>query len=1122
MSVPAPQRATGFRSFAAICALFLASGGDSHLRAQAIYGSIVGTISDQSGAVVPKANIRATNVGTGQVRTDVTDVDGRFTVGSVLPGTYSVMVEAPGFKRFEQTNVTVTPNTVSRVEAALQIGQAAEQVTVSENATMLQTDKADTHTEITSKQVRDIPLGGQRSYQTLINLTPGATPGGFANSVLDNPGSPLRTNVNGAPAQTNTTRIDGASSVNLWLPQYPGFNASAETIDVVNVGTSALEADQGLAGASAITVVSKSGTNDLHGSAFLFHNNQHLNARNFFLSPSQQKPVGNYNNYGATLGGKIIRNKLFYFISFDGTNSKTSANYLATVPTLAQRNGDFRASANDIYDPTSGSKDTNGNLTGVNRTAFLNKTIPMNQISPIALKIQSYLPLPNLNGEVNNYTASGEPYVNRYTADSKVNWNRNEKHSIWGKYGRQWATTAGQGIFGVAGGTAPGSSPGMGDTTVNLITLGHTYTFSPNVILQGTVAYQRQNQSVTGADYGTNFGSTLGIPGLNGSEIRTSGFPNINFGSFYEATGVPNWMPLFRTDENYTHSDSVNWTKGAHSVAFGFDLVRFHLNHWQPELSDGGPRGYLRFNGQATTLANGAAANQYNAYAQFLLGLADQTQKGQQYILMTTREWQFGWFAQDRWQVSRNLTISAGLRYEYYPLITRAGKGIERYDPTTNNVLLGGRGNIPDNVGITTSKKLFAPRFGIAYRLGEKTVIRAGYGLNIDPLPFSRPLRGYYPLTINSVQNAANNYTYATTLGEGLPQVTGPDLSTGIVPLPAAAAERSPVAGELHRGYTQSYNFTIERRLPGDFVASAGFVRTNSTHLLADRDINSGGPGTTVQGLPFYKAVFNGQQLRRTTALNLWDGYLSSNYNSLQTSVNKQFSKGLLVKGAYTWSHAIDYTDEDGWASTNFNWGPVFQRNRATAGYDRTHVFQMAWVYELPAGKGKRYLNSGIAAQIAGGWQLSGVHSSYTGLPFTVTAPDNGLNAPNNIQTANQIAPVVQTGLVGSTGQYYSPASFSAPSGPIFGTTGRNILRGPGLWNTDLSIMRIFPIRERFQAQFRTEFYNLPNTSHFGGSSGGATTASGVNSTNITNANFARITSSNGERNIRFSLRLQW
>ena len=577
-------------------------------------------------------------------------------------------------------------------------------------------------------------------------------------------------------------------------------------------------------------------------------------------------------------------------------------------------------------------------------------------------------------------------------------------------------------------------------------------------------------------------------------------------------------MPLFRADETYTTDHSLAWTKGSHQFRFGFDLVRHHLNHWQPELSAGGPRGYFDFSGSVTSnnLGNDNATpiSQYNAYAQFLLGLSDNTQKGEQYILMTGREWQLGWFVQDRCQVSQKLTVSLGLRYELYPLMTRCcGKGIERYDPSTNNVYLGGRGNVPVDAGISVSHKLFAPRVGLAYRIDDKTVVRTGYGLNYDPIPFSRPLRGFYPLTINNNYSAPNSFVAADlgggtpgSLENGIPPVVGPDLSTGVVQLDPTASERSPYSF-IHRGYVQSYHFTMERKLPAEIVMSAGYVGQHSVHLLADRDINAGYPGSGTTGLPQY-ATFG-----RTTATNMWDGYLSSEYSSLQVAFNRQFSNGLMLKGAYTWSHAIDYTDDDGWASVNWNWAPVFQRNRATAGFDRRHVFQLGWVYELPFGPGKTFVNSGITAKLVGGWQFSGIESAYTGTPFTVTADGTSLNAPNNLQTADQVLSNVQrTGGIGPGNPFYNTAAFAPVVDQRFGTSGRNKLVGPGIWNTDMSISRVFPIREKLSFEFRTEFYNLPNTSHFNNPA----------STNVNDSNFMQITSSYGERNVRFAGRFSW
>ncbi|MDE3168461.1 MAG: hypothetical protein KGN36_21845, partial [Acidobacteriota bacterium] len=281
---------------------------------------------------------------------------------------------------------------------------------------------------------------------------------------------------------------------------------------------------------------------------------------------------------------------------------------------------------------------------------------------------------------------------------------------------------------------------------------------------------------------------------------------------------------------------------------------------------------------------------------------------------------------------------------------------------------------------------------------------------------------------------------------------------------------------------------------------------SHSVHLLADQDINAGYPGSGTANLPF-AAMFG-----RTISTNMWDGYLSSNYNSLQIAVNRSFSHGLMLKGAYTYSKAMDYTDEDGWASVGWNWGPAFQRNRAPAGFDRTQNLEMGWVYELPFGKDKMLAKSGPAAAILGGWQVNGIFAAYTGNPFTIFAPGSSLNAPNNWQTADQVlSTVAQPGNVGPGQVYFDPKAFASVTGVRFGSSGRNILRAPGVLNTDLDITREFDIKERAKLQFRAQFFNLANTSHFNGPNN-----------SVNSPAFMQITSAYGERNIRFGLRMEW
>jgi len=563
-------------------------------QAQVLYGSVVGLVQDPSGAAVPNAALTLTNRGTGQSYDMKSDEGGRYNIANVAPGAYDLKVTATGFRAFSQQNIVVSPNTVARADINLEVGGATEQVTVQADATMLQTDKSDTHSTITTKEISNMPLPGYRNYQSLMNLVPGATPARFQNSVIDTPNRSLQTNINGTNPNNNSTRIDGAASVNLWLPHHAGYVVPEEMVDTVNVTTSAADAEQGMAGGGSVTVVTKSGTNQFHGSAFEFHDNQHLKARNFFQAEGVDKPLSIYNNYGVTLGGPVVKNHLFFFGSWDATRQRQGGVGRFSVPTTDIKNGDFSGTGTTIYDPNTGNPDGSG------RTPFPGNKIPANRISSIAKQLQAYYPTPNLTGSLNNYFASVVPKFDRDYIDIKMNYNRNERHSIWGKYGHMSGLVSAAGIFGDAVGPVPNANSGTGDTHINNGSIGHSYTFTPSVLLDGVFGYQRMEQEVLPAGYGTNFGQQFGIPGVNTGDIRSSGFPNIDITS-YESFGPPNWQPAFRTEETFTTSHNITWNKGSHEMRFGFDGVLHRMNHYQPELG-AGPRGDISFTGGVTAL----------------------------------------------------------------------------------------------------------------------------------------------------------------------------------------------------------------------------------------------------------------------------------------------------------------------------------------------------------------------------------------------------------------------------------------------------------------------------------------------------------------------------------------
>ena len=1099
---------------ALLAILAIAGLAVSPAHAQVLYGSVVGTVEDATGAVVQGATVVITNKSTGQVRQATTNEAGQYSIANVLAGTYELAVTAAGFRPFTETDVNATINNVTRIDVKLEVGGTTEQITVSASAALLQSDKSDVHVELNTREVTDLPLANYRNYQSLINLVPGATPGVQQNSLLGAPARALSTNINGTNRNNNITRLDGAVNLFLWLPHHTAYVAPAETVETVSIATDNFDAEQGMAGGAAITVATKSGTNDLHGSLFAYHTNNHLKAKNFFFVGDLPRSTRNID--GFTVGGPIKKNKLFFFGGWEGMRERQEASGLYTVPTAAQRNGDFSAYNTVIYDPTT------GDASGRGRTPFANATIPLSRQSSIARKMQDLVPLPNQGSAATaNYFNSGTLVFNRDNFDGKVNWARTASHNIFGKYSAMNANVTCAFSLGAAGGDALGGcgAPGNGHNLVQISTLGHTWVISPRFVVDGTIGWTRLEQQGISPDYGKNFGlDVLGIPGTNGPDIRQSGIPGFTVSGYSNIGNTDSPRPNIYADQSYTSSHNASYTVGKHELRFGFDLVRHQLNHWQPELNN--PRGTFSFGGGVTALAGGTAPNQFNAWAAYLLGLPTSAGKSLQYLFMTGREWQFGWYARDRWQVTPHLTLSLGLRYEFYPLMTRADRGLERYDPATNMVLIGGRGGNPDNVGIDVSHKFFAPRLGFAYRLGDNTVIRSGYGITYDPLPFSRPLRGPYPATISANFVSPNSYTPYATLAEGIPFFTGPDINQGTVTIPGTVDDRSPWGGMLHRGYIQSWNFIVERRLPGDLATSIGYVGTNTIHALADRDINAAEPGAGNAGRPLV-AMWG-----RTAATTMWDGFLGANYHSLQASVNRRFKGGLLLKGAYTFSKAISSTDEDGWAGLTWNSPSVLARNRALTGYDRNHILQLGWVADLPFGPGKKFAHGGgPASWLIREWQINGTFSAYTGTPFTVGADGSSLAAPGNSQTADQIKPVVEKlGGIGRNVPFFDPLAFKSITDVRYGTSGRNILRGPGAVNSDISVFRTFPLTERFKLQFRAEAFNVSNTPHFNNPSTNVSNMR-LNADGSINSlgNFMSITGAQSdERNFRFALRVEF
>jgi hypothetical protein len=1078
----------------------------SSVYSQTLYGSLTGNITDATGAAVPGAKVEALNAATNVLRQATTDERGGFLFGDLQSGIYRVSVSAPSFSTRVTEGVVIEPNTTRRLDAALSVSQVQESVTVEANAVALQTDRADVNYQVRSTQITDLPLINTqgRNFQSVFKILPGFTPPVEAHSESGNPQRSMVTQANGMPQSSNATKLDGATISYPWLPRIVAYLPPVEAVETVNVVTNSFDAEQGMAGGAAVNVMIKSGTNEFHGSAWEFHTNSAFKARPFFYclysctGDPNRLPKNVQHQFGGTIGGPIVRNKLFFFSDWERTTRRLAASALRTVPTLAMRAGDFNGTGTTIYDPG-----PTGLTTPNARAPFPNNTIPANRIDSAAAYMARLIPEPNQPVFPNNYLAIAGYEFRRDNADFKVNYNPTTKAQVFGRYSFSPTLVFDAPSLGAAGGDAVnGGQPGRAPGLIQSAGVGGTYSFSPTVLLDWTVGYTRLRLAAENIDLDKNYGlDELKIPGTNGTDRLQAGYPRFTFSTF-SSIGNPNVSnPFLFRDNQYVTNESISWIRGSHNIRFGFEFSRYDINHFQPQASNG-PRGGFNFTGGITSLQGGAATTPFNSWADFLLGLPATMGKDVQYLNpATVRMPSYGFYIRDSWQTTRKLTINYGVRYEYYAAPRRDHWAGERYDPNTDKVYRG---------GIDVGKGQFAPRLGFAYRLNDKTVIRLGGGISIDPNSF-RYLRDAYPATISSQFSGPNAFTPAGTFRTGIPEFVGPDLSQEVISLPSTVGTTT-FPQKFDRGYIQSWNFTIQRDLGAGFNAQAGYVGTRAIRQTVIQNINSSGPGGGAAG----RALF--REFGRISDIRLFHPFATTSYNSLQTQVTRRFGSTLLG-AAYTLSRAIGYTDDvDG--TLTFNWTPMLDRNKAVQGYDRTHNFQFYGNYDLPFGRGKQYLTTGPLAWIVGNWQMNWILSRTSGTPFTVLTSGSSLNAPgNNTQTADQVVENVR--ILGGKGvgePYFDPNAFAVVNDVRFGNSGRNILRGPGVFNLDGSVFRTFKFTERLNFQIRAECFGVTNTPQFNNPSATVSSASRNPDGSIRALNgYGEITGATGERQFRFA-----
>ncbi len=1087
---------------------------------QAVSGSIVGNVTDDSGAVISGAKVTITETNTGIARNVTTNNEGGYVFTYLLPGRYRIEVERDGFKKFARDGVTLATGERVRINASLVVGNISELVEVSSAAGLLQTESADISQAFEAKKIQELPLNG-RNFQSMMTLVPGVVPSNSQVGVFDNPQGTQFLQVNGQNNSANNFQIDGVDNNEPLLGlvvQIP----PAEAIQQFSISTSNYDAEFGRAVGAVVNVTTRPGSNDFHGSLFEFHNNSALKARNYFQfnRSSDGKihiPNAIKNQFGGTFGGPIFRNRTFFFGDYQGQFQRISrVSTVTTVPIQAWRDGDFSGlpAASIIWDPTSDSDPTK-------RTAFAGNRIPTNRFSPVALNILKYLPLPNLPGIANNYLPPALPFqLDTHSFDVRVDHQFSDKMTFFAKYNYFQSRMADPGIFGEAAGpTAVGSGDALGNGRGRnqVATLNLTRVFSSTLTTEARFGFTRYFINAQGPGNDKDLSKAVGINGSNEPDTAHKGLALIGIEGF-PTIGMSTNMPTINADNIFNWVN--NWTKvsGSHTFKWGADIRRFRMDRLQIQgTSSFGPRGRFNFN-SGVALKQGAPTQPNvlaNAFASFMLGLPDLVGRAVFTTTPTNRTTNYFFFGQDTWQVNRKLTLNFGMRYEIYtPVTSRLPGGQGNYDPETNNLLVAGIGGVSMSAGVKTDWNNFAPRAGFAYRFGDndRNVIRGGFGVSYFTARFGftgGTLSTSFPVIADQTIGAANDFKVSGTI-DNIPAFTPvPIPSSGIInPAPNIGLFAIPAKNIMPQ--VISYNLTFQREVIPGLSVEAGYVGNRGYNQPFNQQLMASQPGSGLAGVPLF------QKFGRTATTTLRSYGLDSWYNALQTSVEKRLTKNIAFTAAYTWSRSIDYVSNNG----GLNNPIVLAYNKGVSDFDRKHALTLSHTIELPFGKGQKFLNKGIGAVILGGWQANGIFQAFSGRPFSVSMSNAQLNGgPNNSQRPDQLRYPSISGLVGPGTQWFDVTAFAAPAATParYGTAGRNTLRGPELVNYDFSVFKSFRISETKRVEFRTEFYNLTNTPHFGQPASNFSTASTFGS--ITSTIGVNGVTGGGEREVQFALR---
>ncbi len=1046
-----------------------------------------GIVTDPSGASIPGARVTVTSLETGSERQATTDQNGTFTVPLLLAGNYRVHVEGDGFRGVTREPVVLEVNQTIRLDFALEVGAVAETIEVSGAPPPLDSDTSAIGQVIEERAVQDLPLNG-RSFVQLAILAPGVTGAGYgpAGTIMGGsrpddlrPGSELFTN--GIRENANNWEIDGIDN-NDRITLSISLRPSVEAIRQFKMETSNFKADQGRNAGATINVVTKNGTNELHGSLYEFLRNNKMDARNFFDRPGSTQPDYRQNQFGATAGGPIAKNKLFYFGAFEGFRKRRGTTEISTVPSAAMRGGDFSA-VRDIFDPFS-VRPAEGTPSGFTRDILPNRQIPQSMFDAVTPKLFYGVPLPDSPGLVNNLRTVPKQEQDWNQGMGRADWNVSDKGRVFGRYSYQETTTVQPSTFpaaeipGIDRPVALGSErsfAGNSVFTAQNAAINYTHSFTPTVLFDGRLGFNRfkLNYTQEGAEEGAKLGEQLGVKNANQAGY-SDGIP-IFFPSGYQEIGQTRSLPIIRVQNAFTYKGNMTHIMGKHTIKYGFDTRRRQMTIIQNNQG----AGRFNFNTNVTRDPNNVS-NTGDGMASLIIGTPSVIQ--QDFALLTPgyRNWEHGFYFQDDWRATSKLTLNLGLRYELFTRLHEVANRISNFDIDSGQLLIAGF-NTDKYTGIQPDNNNFAPRFGFAYQVDSKTVVRGGFGVFWNPTGTGgNIMRGHRQLPFGPVSTVDLNQFDPDypRVQDGLPPIPSLDFE-GNAENPTGSLFTNPP--DIRASYVLQWNLQVQRALGKGFVTKVAYVANGGRNLDTTFNYNQPfpGPGGPAPRRPLRDIAPN---VVNVTYLGT-DG--RSNYNSLQASLERRFAGGLGLLTSYTWSHAIDNVPNAFGGGAN---GPLPQdvRNRngdfGNAGFDIRQRFIQTINWAPPVGQGRSFDLGKAGNALLGNWQTNFIVTMQEGLPFTPALNNSVSNAGGSRPDALHDARIdnpdpthwFDTSLDSSGAAWGTPEQFT------FGNGGRNIMEGPGRINFDFSVFRRFPINEDMSVQFRGEFFNLFNTPQFG------------------------------------------